>query len=184
MSDFIIQFKPEFDRAILYLKKGLASINTGRADPAVVQQIKVNAYNSWMTLQELASITVPEARVLFITPWDKSVAKEILKALKDTNLNFQIIPEADNIRLIAPQLTEESRKEYVKMVGKKVEQTRITVRQLRDKIKEKIIVRESEKDISEDEKFKLQKELDELTQEYTKEANAIGENKTKEILTI
>lgn len=184
MSDFINSFQNEFEQAIIFFKKELSVINTGRANPSAVQSIKVPVYNTEMSLQELASISIPEARVIMIEPWDKTNIKEIVSAIKKANLEYQITTEAGSIRLIIPQMTEENRKVYAKQVKRKLEQARIVIRGLRDKVKENIQAEEKEKSISEDEKFKLLKELDDLTQEYTKKAGHLAEQKNNEIFTL
>lgn len=184
MSDFIQTFKDDFDQAIQFLKKELFAINTGRANPSAVQDLRVHVYDSDLTLKELSSISVPEARIILIEPWDKTIIKNIAAAIEKTNLDYQITVEAQAIRLIIPQMTEENRKLYAKEASQKLEQSRIAIRSLRDKIKEKINTEEKEKNISQDEKFKQLKELDELAQEYTARAGKLAEQKNSEIFTL
>ena len=176
--------KPEFDQAIAFLRKELSQITTGRADPSLIEEVRVNAYDSQMKLQELASITVPEPRHLLIEVWDKSVLKEIASGLKDANLDGQIQVSGDSIRFVVPQMTEENRLKYVKQVKEKLEHARIAIRKVRDKVKEAVNQEEKAKEISEDEKFSSLKSLDELTNEYNTQIKDIGEQKEKEILTI
>ena len=180
----IAEAKPDFEHAVSFLRQDLTEITTGRADPSLLERVTVTAYDASMKLQEVASITVPEPRVLLIEPWDKSLVKDIGGALKAANLDGQIQISGDGIRFIIPQMTEESRKVYVKSVGEKVEKARIAVRQVRDKIKEKINKEAKTKEISEDDKFTQLKQLDELAGEYNAQIKDIGDQKTKEILTI
>lgn len=185
MSNIILELKPEFEKPLSFLAKELASLNTGRANPNSIEHLGITAYgNTTMTLRELASIGVPEARVLVVTPWDKTIMKDIAKSLTEANLGFQVITEADKIRLVVPQLTEESRKEYLKLLKEKMEKARVSVRQVRERAREKINTMSEEKAISEDEKFKLLKELDASTHTYVKEIEAIGARKSEELTSL
>lgn len=174
----------EFDNAITFLKNNLSHITTGRADPSLLEDVTVTVYETSMKLNELASIAVPEPRVLLIEPWDRNVIKEIGNALKNSKLDGQIQMSGDSIKFIIPHMIEENRKAYIKKVKEKIEQARVTVRRVRDKLKDGINQEEKDKVISEDEKFTTLKQLDELTNEYTSKIKDIGEQKEKEILTI
>ena len=185
MPDIISLFKPEFEKAISFLAKDLSSLNTGRANPASIEHVNIMAYgNTTMKLREVASINVPEARVLVVSPWDKTIVKDVAKSLMEANLGFQVINEADKVRLVVPQLTEESRKKYLKLLSEKLEKARVSVRQVREKVREKINAMSESKEISEDEKFKLLKELDTATGGYIKEIDGIGTKKSEELTSI
>ncbi len=176
--------KPDFEQTIAHLKKELSQITTGRADPSLLEDVSILAYESTMKLQELASITVPEPRHLLIEPWDKSVVKDIAAGLQSANLDGQIQVSGDSIRFVVPQMTEENRNSYVRTLKDKLERARIAIRGTRDKAKDSIQREEKQKEISEDEKFAALKELDTLTNDYNETIKQIGEHKEKELLTI
>ena len=176
--------KIEYDQAIAFLKKELSLISTGRADPSLLEDVGVNVYDSTMKLQELASITVPEPNNLLVELWDKSIINDVAASLEKANLDGQIKVSGDTIRFIVPQMTEENRIKYVKIVKEKLELARISLRRVRDKAKDTINQEEKSKEISEDEKFTSLKSLDELTNEYNNSIKTIGEQKESEILKI
>lgn len=176
--------KEKFDKVIEYLKGELAAIRTGRATPALVEDLRVEAYNSQMELKGLASISTSDARTLVIDPWDKSVLKNIEKAIRDSNLGLSPVVDGVVIRLSMPQLTEENRRELVKVVNKKLEEARASIRRAREDVKNEIIKAEEDKEITEDERFKMQDTLDEVTRKYNEQIKEIGEEKEKEIMTV
>jgi ribosome recycling factor len=180
----VVDSKTDFEQGITFLKKELSVISAGRADPSQLEDVVVTAYDSQMKLQELASITVPEPRVLLVEPWDKSLVKDIGGAIKTAQLDGQIQETGNAIRFIIPQMTEENRNRYVKIVREKLENARINVRRVRDKLKDRINQEEKTKEISEDEKYTQLKQLDELAGEFTTLIKDIGEQKEKDILTI
>ncbi|MFA6409963.1 MAG: ribosome recycling factor [Candidatus Buchananbacteria bacterium] len=184
MSLIIENFKPEFERAIENLKNELSTLRVGRANPLMVENILVEAYASKMPVKQLASVVVPEARTLLIQPWDKTVIKEIEKAIIKANIGINPVNEGQQLRLTIPALTEESRKELTKSVGEKVERTRITIRQIRDKTKDEIAKQEKNKEITEDDKYELQKKLDEVVKDYNEKVKQMGESKEEEIMTL
>lgn len=180
----IDQHKPEFEKPIEVLKNELSSLRVGRANPAMVENILVDSYGSKMALKAMASIAVPEARTILIQPWDKTLSKEIEKAIIQANIGINPVNEGQQIRLTVPQLTEENRKELVKSLKEKMEKAKISIRQIRDKIRENITKMEKDKEITEDDKFSMQKKLDEITKEFTLTVDSICEKKETEIMTI
>lgn len=177
-------FKSEFEKSITYLKDELASIRTGRASPAMVENVLVEVYGTRTPLKQLASITVPEARTILIQPWDKNIAKDIEKAITLAKIGISPVAESNQLRLTIPTLTEESRKEFVKNIAEKMEKTRIAVRQIRDKIKEEILKQEKSKAITEDDKYDLIKDLDDMTRQYNEKIKELGSNKEKEVMSL
>ena len=177
----LAQHQPEFEKIIEHLKKELSTIHTGRATPAMVENIKVESYGTFTSLPQLASISSPEASQLLIEPWDKSIIKGIEKALRENTKNLGVNNEGLQIRLTLPQMTEETRKELVKVLGLKLENSKITARGLRDKIKEEIVNKEKNKEISEDDKYNFIEKLDELTRQTTDKINEAGQKKEAEI---
>ena len=122
--------------------------------------------------------------IYLIEPWDKSVVRDIIAGLEKANLDGQIRVSDDSIRFVVPQMTEENRMKYVKKVKEKLEKARISIRRVRDKVKDTVNQEEKSKEISEDEKFTSLKSLDVLSNEYNETVKSIGERKEKEILTI
>lgn len=184
MSEIIEKYQPEFSQAVSSLKDELATLRVGRANPLMVENILAEAYGAKTPLKQLASISVPEARTILIQPWDKSMGKEIEKAITLANIGISPVNEGSQIRLTIPPLTEESRKELTKSVGEKMEKTRIIIRQIRDKAREEIVKKERQKEITEDDKYDLQKKLDEVVREFNEQIKQTGEKKEKEIMTI
>ncbi len=184
MDQILDSHKKEFDQAVDHLKDELITLRVGRANPIMVENIPVEAYGARTPLKQIASITVPSARLIVIQPWDKSTIKEVEKAIIKADIGINPVNEGQQIRLVIPQLTEESRKELVKSVGERVEKSRVAIRQIRDKIKEEIIKKEKEKQISEDSRFTSLKKLDELVKDYNDQIKVIGERKEAEIMEI
>lgn len=174
----------EFENIIKYLKEELAGLRTGRANATMVENIIVDAYGSKMALKGLASINVPDARTIVVDPWDKSVVKEVEKAIINSGKNLNPINEGEFIRVSIPQLTEESRKELAKLVGEKAESARIKVRQLREKLKDQILKAEESKEIAEDARFKAQDNLDKKCAEFNDKIKEMAGEKEREIMTI
>ncbi len=176
--------KDQYEKTLDFFKQDIGSLRTGRVSPSIVESIKIESYGTFTELVQLASITSPEPHSIAIKPWDKSIIKDIDKALQNSDLNVNPVVDGDLLRLNFPPLTEESRKELVKILHKKLEESRIALRGQRDKIKDEIITLEKNKEISEDEKFQDLKNLDELTKEYNEKLKEVCDNKEKEIMTI
>jgi len=184
MNKYIQAKQSEFLKTIDFFKKDISSLRTGRANPSILDGIFVEAYGAKTPLVGLASISVPEARSIVITPWDKTIAKEIEKAVAAADLGINPVNEGDKIRLVVPQLTEENRKELVKKLNEKMETSRISLRQIRDEIKEAIEAAFKGKEMSEDDKFRFFKELDEEIARLNDELKKIKDKKEEEIMTI
>jgi ribosome recycling factor len=174
----------DFDKAVGHFKEDIATLKTGRANPAILDNVRVEAYGAPSPLNQLSSISVPEARSILIQPWDKNVVKDIEKALREASLDLGIVNEGDKIRITIPQMTEESRKDIVKILHQKEEQAKIAVRSIREDIKEEILAAEKNKEFGEDEKFSLIEELDKKVGEYNDRIKAIAADKEKEIMTV
>lgn len=184
MVNILDVHKPEFTKVLDHLKTELSSLRTGRAHPSLVENIMVEAYGVKTPIRGLATITVIDPKTLVIEPWDKSVIKEIEKAIQLANIGVNPVNEGTKLRLSMPQLTEESRKELIKVLGQKLEQARISLRGIRDKIREEIVNAEKTKQITEDDKYRLQEELDKLVKEKNDQIKSIGEKKEQELMTI
>ena len=176
--------RTDFIKHIDHLTQELSVMRTGRAHGALVENISVDAYGSLTPLRQLASISIPDAKTILISPWDKGILKDIEKAIIGANTGLTSMNDGSVVRVPIPALTEETRKSIVKIVWQKVEQAKIGIRTMRDKIKEEITKEEKAKTLTEDDRYGLIKELDEITKEYTAQTESAGKTKEKEILTI
>ena len=184
MSDYIDKFKPEFDKVIEFYKKEISALRIGRATPAVLEGITVNAYETPTPLSQLASMQSPDPKSLVVQPWDKNLVKQIAKAITDADLGVNVSAEDQLVRVTFPPMTEETRKDVTKKLGQKTEETRVSVRGQREKVKDEIVKQEKEKIISEDEKYKRVEELDKLVKEYNEQIKVLGDKKEEEIMTV
>lgn len=184
MNQYIQAKQSDLTKVIDFFKKDISALRTGRANPAILDHILVEAYGTKTALVGLASITVPEARSIIVSPWDKSIAKDIEKAIVAADLGINPVNEGDKIRLAMPQLTEENRNELVKKLNEKMETARISLRKTRDEIKELIEAAFKSKTVNEDDKFRFFKELDEEIARQNDEIKKIKDKKSEEIMTI
>ncbi len=180
LKDYESSFQAHIDR----LSQDLSSLRTGRASALLVEHIIVDSYGTPTPLKHLASISVPDAKTLLIAPWDKSILKEIEKAITQCNLGINPLNDGVSIRLIMPQMTEENRKGLLKIVGQKEEQAKIGIRLVRDEIRDEITHQEQSKEITEDDKYTLFEEADKISKEYTQSIEHAGKKKEQEIMTI
>ncbi len=176
--------QPEFAKVINHFRQDIATLKTGRANPAIFDGIRVESYGAMMPLVQVASVSVPEARSIIIAPWDKNVLKDIERALRESDLNLNPVNEGDKIRISIPAMTEESRRDIVKILNQKMEHARIAIRGVRDDIKEQVLEAEKNKDFGEDMKYQLIEDLDKITTSFNDEIKTMGEDKEREIMTI
>ena len=183
MNEKLQQFENKMSKAYEYLAADFATIRAGRANPHILDKIKVNYYGSPTPIQQVGNITVPEPRMIQISPWEKSLIKEIEKAIMASDVGIAPNNDGSVIRLVIPELTEERRKELVKEVKKKGEEGKVAVRNIRrdgnDTFKKL-----AKEDVSEDEIKELEEALQKLTDKYVKEIDKLVEEKAKEILTV
>lgn len=164
-----------------WLKKELSLLRTGRASPALLDNIVVDYYGAKQPLKHLGAISAEDARTLRIKPWDTSLIHQIEQEIRYSNLGLQPIAEKDSLRIIFPELTQERRKALLKVIGEKLEEARISLRKLRDEHWRDIQDKEREGKISEDEKFRLKEELQKLVDGTVKEMEEMVSAKEKEI---
>lgn len=184
MHTFLVSKKSDFQATVDHLQKEFSSLRTGRATPALVEDITVSAYGSNIEIRGLASINIPDARTLVIDPWDKGLIQNIEKGIRDAGIGLNPVVDGQVLRIMIPQMTEETRKQVVKIMREKLENARIRLRGVREEVREEIIKKEKDKEFSEDEKFKLFDELDNLTREFNEKIAEIGERKEKEVMEI
>ncbi|MBO6260395.1 MAG: ribosome recycling factor [Lachnospiraceae bacterium] len=170
-------------KALEFLQSDLSSVRAGRANPHVLDKIKVDYYGTPTPLQQVGNITVPEPRMLQIAPWDKSMIKDIEKAIMASDLGITPADDGAVIRLVFPELTEERRKELAKDIKKKGEDAKVAVRNIRrdgnDALKKL-----SKTEVSEDEIKDLTDELQKMTDKYIKDIDALVDEKSKEIMKV
>ncbi len=176
-------YEEKMKKALDFLESDYASIRAGRANPHVLDKIRVDYYGTPTPIQQVGNVTVPEARIIQIAPWEKSLLKEIEKAILTSDLGINPTNDGNVIRLVFPELTEDRRKELVKEVKKKAEEGKVAVRNIRrdgnDAFKKL-----AKTEISEDEIKQLEDELQKLTDKFVKEVDVLAENKTKELMTV
>jgi ribosome recycling factor len=176
--------KGELEKAIEHFTVELGKIRTGRANPALVENLMVDYYGVKTPLKQIASINAPEAKLLVIQPWDKGALVYIESALRESDLGFNPNNDGQVIRLNIPALTEERRKELVKLLGQVAEEAKISVRNAREEAWKEIQDAEKDGKISEDDKFSGKDYLQKIVDEYNKKIEEIREKKEKEIMTI
>lgn len=184
VADVLKETEGRMSKSMDALHHHLGAIRTGRANPAMVEDIQVEAYGSMMPLNQLASISAPEARLLVIQPWDKGSMKFIEKAIQISELGITPSNDGVVIRLAVPMLTEERRKQMVKQVHGHVEEAKISVRNVRRDAMQSFKSLVSGKEISEDEEKRAHDQLETLTKKYVEMSDSIGKDKEAELLEV
>lgn len=172
------------EKSIAALKSELATIRTGRANAALLDHVRVNYYGSEVPVNQVGNISVPEPRILMITPWEKTVLKDIEKAIQTADLGLNPSSDGEVIRVILPELTEERRKELVKQVKAVGEKAKVSVRNIRRDANEEVKARVKNEGLSEDESKRLQDRIQKVTDKFIAEIDQITDHKEKEILTV
>ena len=183
MNERIKPYDEKMKKAIDFLETDYATIRAGRANPHVLDKLRVDYYGTPTPIQQVGNVTVPEARIIQIAPWEKSLLKEIEKAILTSDIGINPSNDGSVIRLVFPELTEERRKDLAKEVKKKAEDGKVAIRNIRrdgnDSFKKLV-----KTDVSEDEVKSLEEELQKLTDKYIKDIDGLMEAKTKEIMTV
>lgn len=180
-SDYLQKLEEGAKRAINFLVEELATIHTGRASVNLVSDILVMAYGSKTPLKQIANITVTDPRSLAVQPWDKGNLIQIENAIRESNLGFSVVNTGDIIRVNIPQLTEERRNEYVKLAKAKAEEAKIMLRNVRHEIWEETKKAKVNSEISEDEMYFRENEINKLVESYNKEIEKILAEKEREL---
>ena len=183
-DDVLAETRDRMAKAREHLQGEFGSIRTGRASPIFVEKLKVDYYGSEVPLQQLAGFSVPEPRLLVISPYDKGSIKAIEKAIQASDLGITPSNDGVVIRLAFPQLTAERRKEMVKIVKHRAEEARVAVRNLRRSARHDLEAFEKEGELSEDDLDRAEKELEKLTHEYVAEIDNLAAHKEQEMLEI
>ncbi len=182
IADVLAKAREHMSKTVEHFQHQLARLRTGRASPALVEHVRVEYYGVPTPLSQLSSITVPEPRMLVIQPWDRSVLGAIEKALLQSELGVTPSNDGSVIRLVLPPLSEERRRELVKICRKYAEEARVALRNIRREYLEELRRLEKEERFSEDERHRGEQELQKITDAFTEEINQLLERKEKEIL--
>jgi len=184
IDDVFNDAKDRMTKAVEALRRELATIRTGRAHPGLVEHLHVDYYGTPTPLNQIASINVPEPRLLVIQPWDRQAMGAIEKAILKSDLSLTPTNDGTVIRLSIPQLTEERRRELAKVVRKKVEEGRVEVRNIRRDGHEELRRLQREKLIPEDDQYRGQEKLQKLTDDFVQQIDRLGEEKEAELLAV
>jgi ribosome recycling factor len=184
VNDVLREAEGKMKKSADALRSHLGTIRTGRASPALVEQLQVEAYGSTLPLNQLANIQVPDAKMIVIQPFDGGTLKAIEKAIQHSELGINPTNDGRLIRLAIPPLTEERRKALVKQVRQQVEESKIALRNIRREALDSLKELEGEKMISEDEQRRGQEKLQEMTDRNTRELDHIGQSKEAEVMEI
>ena len=184
MQERLKVYEEKMNKSYDALLNEYTSIRAGRANPHVLDKIKVDYYGAPTPLQQVANISVPEPRMILIQPWEKKLIKDIEKAILTSDLGINPNNDGSAVRLIFPELTEERRKDLVKDVKKKGEAAKVAVRNIRRDANDAYKKLKKEEDVSEDEIKELEDKIQKLTDKYIKDVDAAVEAKGKEIMTV
>jgi len=184
IDDALLAADTKMQKTVQVLKREMETIRSGRATSALVDQIMVEAYGTSTPLSQLASISVPEARLLLIQPWDRSIVGNVQKAIQKSDLGLNPMSDGEVLRLVIPPPTEERRKELVKVVHKRVEDAKIAVRNVRRDALEELRKLEKDKKVSRDENVRATDRLQKLTDRFVAEVSRVGADKESEIMEV
>ena len=184
MDERLVVYEEKMEKSIDALLNEYASIRAGRANPHVLDKIKVDYYGTPTPIQQVGNISVPEARMILIQPWEKSLIRPIEKAIQTSELGINPSNDGSVIRLVFPELTEERRKELAKDVKKKGENAKVAIRNIRRDANDSFKKLSKSADVSEDEVKELEDGAQKMTDKYITEIDKAVEAKTKEILTV
>ncbi|MEH3076843.1 MAG: ribosome recycling factor [Quadrisphaera sp.] len=184
IDDTLLEAEEKMEKAVEVAKNDFSAIRTGRANPALFAKVNVEYYGAMTPLQQLASFQVPEARTVLISPYDKTSIAAIEKSLRASDLDVNPSNDGNVIRIILPQLTEERRRDYIKLAKSKAEDAKVSVRSVRRRAKDELdrVVKDGE--AGEDDVARAEKELDALTRRFTDEIDELVKHKETELLAV
>ena len=177
-----LSLKQKLAEAEEWLKKELSGVRTGRASPAIVEKILVDAYGSKMPVNQVASITIEDARTLRIAAWDQSLVKAIESAIAKQNLGVSVAADEKGLRVVFPELTSERRTALVKLIKERLEEARKTIRSARDEVWGDLQKKERDGELPEDEKFRFKDEMQKMVDDGNEKLEEMFERKEKEIM--
>jgi len=184
IKDIIDAHQDGFKNAVTHFEGELVKLHTGRAHPGLVEGLLVDYYGTQTPVKQMASVTVPEARQILISPWDKGSLASIEAAIRESDLGLNPMNDGVGVRITLPALTEERRKELVKVLNAKAEEAKIAIRSVREEVWKEIQEAEKEGLIGEDDKFRGKDDLQKVVDEYNKQLETLREKKEGEIMTV
>lgn len=184
IEEVLSEAKSRMSKSIEVLKRDLAGIRTGRASPMILDNIKIDYYGTQTPLKQIATISAPEARLLIIQPWDNATLGDITKAIQKSDLGLNPSSDGHIIRIPIPPLSEERRREMVKLVHKRAEEGKVALRNVRRDSMDMLKDLEKEKEISQDEQKRAQSKLQEITDGFISEVDQIAKDKESELLEV
>ena len=184
MQEVIKGFEEKMDKSIALLQEDFSSIRAGRANPHVLDKLRIDYYGTPTPIQQVGNLSVPEARILQIVPWEKNLLKNIEKAIQASDIGINPTNDGNSIRLVFPELTEERRKELAKGIKKKGEETKVAIRNVRRDAVDKIKKMEKGGDLTEDDRKDGEEKIQKITDKACEKIDSVVENKVKEIMTV
>ncbi|MFG2502634.1 ribosome recycling factor [Streptomyces sp. NPDC048441] len=184
IEETLLEAEEKMEKAVVVAKEDFAAIRTGRAHPAMFNKIVADYYGALTPINQLASFSVPEPRMAVVTPFDKSALRNIEQAIRDSDLGVNPSNDGNIIRVTFPELTQDRRKEYIKVAKTKTEDSKISIRSIRRKAKEAIDKAIKDGDIGEDEGRRAEKELDDTTAKYVAQVDELLKHKEAELLEV
>jgi len=180
----IPELRSKLTASFEHLKGELSQIRSGRATTSLVEEVRVMAYGSEMKIRELGTISTPDAQMILISPWDKSLIKEIEHAIREQNPGLNPVPDSQVVKVPVPPLTEERRKEFVKLVNDKAEAAKHSMRNIRQDAMKDIDKRFANKEIGEDGKFSFRDKVEEVVKQTNAQIDNLGEAKKKDLMAV
>ncbi len=182
MSSTTKMYEEKMRASLDFLSRDLGAIRAGRANPAVLDRVTVDYYGSPTPINQIATVSVAEARILTITPWDRGMLRSVVKAIQASDIGINPIDDGQIIRLVFPAPTEERRRQLTKDVQKRGEETKVAIRNIRREAMEKFKAMKKSGELTEDDQKNLEKETQELTDKYVKKVDETCAEKNKEIM--
>jgi len=180
----VVDLRAKLSKSLDFLKSELSQLRTGRASPLLIENIQVEAYATKMSVKELGTISVLDSQSLAVSVWDKSLLKVIAGAIRDSELKLNPVVDGDIVRIPLPALTEERRKDLVKLISSKIEETKNAMRSIRQDFMKEIDKGFTDKEMGEDEKFSYKEEVEKAVKEFVGKTDELGEAKKEEILKV
>ncbi len=184
IDKLLVETEERMKKQIEALRRELSGIRSGKASPALLDTVRVEAYGTTSPIQQVGSVSAPEARLLVVQPWDKSLIKAITRAIQQSDLGLNPTDDGAVVRIPIPALTEERRRDMVKLVARFAEEGRVHIRAVRHDVNKTIKQQEGDGDISQDDSKRLQGEVQKLTDRYVSEVDEILKKKTEEVMEV
>lgn len=184
IDETLFEAEEKMEKAVSFAREDFGNIRTGRANAAMFNKILVDYYGAPTPLQQLASFNIPEARTVLINPFDRSATNAIVRAIRDSDLGVNPTDDGQHIRIVLPMLTEERRRDYVKLARHKAEEARISIRSVRHHAKDALERMKKDGEVGEDDIVRAEKELDQLTRKYVTNVDDLLTGKEKELLEV